>query len=73
MCVCVCVGVGRECVVNITIKFVCVCVRYGTFIDLEEKTFNAGVYGVNLDMWRKRSIHDEVLYWLDQVSVYMRG
>ncbi len=52
---------------------VCVCVRYGTFIDLEEKTFNAGVYGVNLDMWRKRSIHDEVLYWLDQVSVYMRG
>jgi len=43
--------------------------RYGEHLDLEQKTFNAGVYGVNLDLWRSRDIHTEVLYWLDKVCL----
>ena len=35
----------------------------------KERTFNAGVYGVNFDMWRRRDIHKDVLYWLDQVRI----
>lgn len=27
-------------------------------------SFNAGVYGVNLDMWRRENIYDEVVYWM---------
>ena len=43
--------------------------RYGKLLDLEEQTFNAGVYGINLGLWRKRDVHSEVLYWLDKVSI----
>lgn len=42
--------------------------RYGRTFDVNEETFNAGVYGVNLDLWREKNIHKEVLYWMDQVS-----
>lgn len=48
---------------NITLLFA----RYGKRIDLKENCFNAGVYGVNLELWRQKKIHDEVLYWMDQV------
>ena len=41
--------------------------RYGVTLDMNEVAFNAGVYGVNLDLWREKNIHKEVLYWLDQV------
>ena len=47
----------------------CVPLRYGKKFGLKEKAFNAGVYGVNLDLWRKQRLHDEVLYWLDKVSL----
>ena len=36
-------------------------------MDLNDLCFNAGVYGVNLDLWRDMDIHREVLYWMDQV------
>jgi hypothetical protein len=37
---------------------------------MKEQSFNAGVYGVNLDLWRQRSIGKEVLYWMDLVSSF---
>lgn len=42
--------------------------RYGRAFAKEDKTFNAGVYGVNFDLWRQQHIHEDVLYWLDQVT-----
>lgn len=44
--------------------------RYGKRFDLKEKTFNAGVYGVNLDLWREQRVQEEVLYWLEQVTIF---
>ncbi len=43
--------------------------RYGhTFVD-SDPTFNAGVYGVNLDLWRARDVHAEVTFWMEKVCV----
>ena len=38
--------------------------RYGKSIDMSTPSFNAGVYGVNLDMWRRENIYDEIVYWM---------
>lgn len=40
--------------------------RYNKSLRTDHPTFNAGVYGVNLDLWRKKAIHKEVLYWMKQ-------
>ena len=43
--------------------------RYKKSFRSDHPTFNAGVYGVNLDLWRQKAIHKEVLYWMKQVRV----
>ncbi|XP_064405544.1 uncharacterized protein LOC135350619 [Halichondria panicea] len=40
--------------------------RYQREFRSDDVTFNAGVYGVNLDLWRENRIHDEVAYWMNQ-------
>ena len=47
-------------------SFLCAC-YHGKVFDKKETTFNTEVYGVNFDLWRRRDIHKDVLYWLDQV------
>lgn len=42
--------------------------RYGFVFEDSDPTFNAGVYGVNFDLWRTRNVHKEVQYWLEEVS-----
>lgn len=46
--------------------------RYGKEFSSDDVTFNAGVYGVNLDLWREGCIHDDVAYWMNQVKLAMR-
>ena len=50
------------------IVHVLVVCRYGFTFEDSDPTFNAGVYGINFDLWRSRNVHDEVQYWLDEVS-----
>ena len=45
--------------------------RYGTHLALDSPTFNAGVYGVNLARWRREEVHQEVLFWMQQVSSHL--
>ena len=42
--------------------------RYGFVFQDSDPTFNAGVYGVNFDLWRSRQLHEEVQYWMEEVS-----
>ncbi len=46
--------------------------RYQREFRSDDVTFNAGVYGVNLDLWRENRIHDEVAYWMHQVQHYSK-
>ena len=46
--------------------FDCLC-RNGEEFDPNHVTFNAGVYGVNFDLWRESHVHSEVSYWMNQV------
>ena len=32
-----------------------------------DPSFNAGVFAINLDLWRKGQLLDEALYWMKQV------
>ena len=41
--------------------------RYGFMVEDSVPTFNAGVYGINFDLWRSRNVHKEVQYWLEEV------
>lgn len=57
------------------IKFAQYCViiyclydRYGYVFEDSDPTFNAGVYGINFDLWRSKNVHREVQYWLEEVS-----
>ena len=45
--------------------------RYNKSFRSDHPTFNAGVYGVNFDLWRQKAIHKEVLYWMKQVCVML--
>ena len=45
--------------------------RYKRSFKNDHPTFNAGVYGVNLDLWRQKMIHKEVLYWMKEVCMFM--
>ena len=48
-------------------------VRYGFVFKDTDPTFNAGVYGVNFDLWRSRDLHKEVQYWLEEVYTLRLG
>ena len=39
--------------------------RYNKTINLNDSSFNAGVFGLNLKKWRDKELIDEVLYWLE--------
>ena len=39
--------------------------RYGKSINMSTPSFNAGVYGVNLDMWRKENVLNDIYYWME--------
>lgn len=54
------------------VKFYCPHNRYGFVFEDSDPTFNAGVYGVNFDLWRSRNMHREVQYWLDEVSSHRK-
>lgn len=41
--------------------------RYGFSFKDSDPTFNAGVYGINFDLWRSGNLHEEVKYWMEQV------
>ena len=56
-----------SCGKHATVTYVC---RYGEEFDSDHVTFNAGVYGVNLDLWRESGVHSEVSYWMNQVRSY---
>ena len=30
---------------------------------MSTRSFNAGVWGLNLDMWRRQKLGDEIIYW----------
>ena len=31
---------------------------------MSTRSFNAGVWGLNLDMWRRQKLGDEIIYWM---------
>ncbi len=39
--------------------------RYGVHLDTSHPSFNAGVLGINLAVWRHQKLTDEILYWVD--------
>lgn len=41
--------------------------RYGYEFKDGDPSFNAGVFGINLELWRKGNYLDEALYWMKQV------
>ena len=43
--------------------------RHGTTFAAADPTFNAGVWGVNFDLWRAQNINQEVDFWMDQVRI----
>ena len=45
--------------------------RYGRSFADSDPTFNAGVYGVNLDLWRRKDVHLEVMFWMEQVTAVL--
>ena len=47
---------------NIT-KYIRTC-RYGKSINMSTPSFNAGIYGVNLDIWRRENVLSDVYYWM---------
>ena len=32
---------------------------------MTKRGYNAGIFGLNLDKWRKKKLTDEVLYWMN--------
>ena len=46
----------------------CVTRRYGKTFSDTEPSFNAGVWGMNFDLWRELKMSDEVAYWMEQVN-----
>ena len=43
--------------------------RYGYEFKASDPSFNAGVFAINLDLWRKGQLLDEALYWMKQVII----
>ena len=41
--------------------------RYGYEFKNNDPSFNAGVFAINLELWRKGKFLDEALYWMRQV------
>jgi alpha-1,4-galacturonosyltransferase len=38
--------------------------RYGYRYGPKDATFNAGVYGINLQLWKEKRVTEEVEYWM---------
>ena len=55
----------------------CQCLPYHFRYDYEfqdtDPTFNAGVFAVNLELWREGQFLDEALYWMKQVIITVTG
>ena len=43
---------------------VCCLCRYGYRYGPKDPTFNAGVYGINLQLWKEKRVTEEVEYWM---------
>ena len=43
-------------------------VRYGKSYRDSDLSFNAGLWGMNFDLWREQQMPEEVKYWIEQVS-----
>ena len=50
------------------ISLCCMCIRYKKTFSDSEPSFNAGLWGMNFDLWRKQEMKTEVEYWMQQVS-----
>ena len=46
-------------------------IRYGYEFKDTDPSFNAGVFAINLELWRKGNFLDEALYWMRQVVIAM--
>ena len=44
--------------------------RYNKTIHLNDASFNAGVFGLNLKKWRDMKLIDEVIYWMKANAKY---
>ena len=44
-------------------------IRYGYEFKDSDPSFNAGVFAINLELWRKGKFVDEALYWMKQVAI----
>ena len=42
------------------------CQRYNKVPDIKKESFNAGIYGLNLNLWRKLNLSQEVTYWMNE-------
>ena len=42
--------------------------RYGYLFGSTDSTFNAGIFGVNLELWVKEGVTKEVEYWMEENS-----
>ena len=43
--------------------------RYGYEFKDNDPSFDAGVFAINLKLWRKGDFLDEALYWMKQVTI----
>ncbi len=39
---------------------------YAKSIDMSDACLMGGIYGVNLQLWREKDIHKEILYWMTE-------
>lgn len=51
-----------------SLPYCCMRGRRGTTFAGADPTFNAGVWGMNFDLWRAQNLNKEVEFWMDQVS-----
>ena len=44
--------------------------KYGKKPDLNKESFNAGIYGLNLNLWRQLNLSQDVTYWMNEHHKY---